>query len=147
MLWDSRPKQHNEQKADTMKKTYLLKKFTPVEPQKQPTKQPRQPQSTPVSQTPTAPAPSPVPPAATPAQSPPAAPLQQTPTSLADVSSRGSQPNRKRQVNCLGGIDGKVTDGNESGRLFALGGGLPGLGPGGGRDLLDLSHLHVRQAA
>ena len=62
MLWDSRPKQHNEQKADTMKKTYLLKKFTPVEPQKQPTKQPRQPQSTPVSLASTAPAPSPVPP-------------------------------------------------------------------------------------
>ena len=71
----------NERKTDTMK-TYILKNSTSVEPQpgrKNPTSQSR---STPRASAP----------AATPSPQAPALPSEQTPTSLADVSLRGSQP-------------------------------------------------------
>ena len=86
-LWDSRPKQRSEQKTDTMK-TYVLKAFPPVEPQTQLKKQPQNQapgtQPSPASQAPATPAPNPL--------APPPALCLQAPTSLADVSWRGSQP-------------------------------------------------------
>ena len=96
-LWDSRPKQRSEQKTDTMK-TYILRTPETVEPQKQPKMQAPGPQSTPTSEAPALASASaqPNPKASGPTNAldatPPAATRAQTPTSLADVSSRGSQP-------------------------------------------------------
>ena len=78
-------------------KTYILRTHETVEPQKQPKKQTSRSQSTPASETPAAGASGePNPKASGPTNAldanPPAATTAQTPTSLADVSSRGSQP-------------------------------------------------------
>ena len=106
-LWDSRTKKRCEQKTDIMK-TYILRTHETVEPQKQTKRQASRSQFTPASEAPAAAGASgePNPKASGPTNAldanPPAATTAQTSTSLADVSSRGSQPSSPDPLHRLG---------------------------------------------